>query len=282
MSTYCIFKSNVVISRLLPVSFKYVNSQVNKWDVDGRRFVIMKPSLWSYNEEGGFTNMAYGSLMLYVIRDNEAFLTLVSCWRSECHTFVTAFGEVIVTMEDMCELFRLELERGLLKPLLGNKPESMDLDDWEELQAKVVFMILLNLAPKIKYQTLKTTLLIGKKTLLVDDVISALMDTSRVNGTSSSSQGEGLVVRLENKNGQGRGRCRSRNMYSGHGKDMSKSRGTHNKFSIEYWYCKEIGHIARECPERKDKKNGKKHVNNANVAKKMTKAAMVILLGVIG
>ncbi|KAK2966255.1 hypothetical protein RJ640_005134 [Escallonia rubra] len=33
------------------------------------------------------------------------------------------------------------VQQGLLKPLLGNKPESMDQDDWEELQAKVVSMI---------------------------------------------------------------------------------------------------------------------------------------------
>ncbi|KAK2988820.1 hypothetical protein RJ640_022531 [Escallonia rubra] len=40
------------------------------------------------------------------------------------------------------------VQRGLLKPLLGNKPESMDLDDWEELQGKAVSTILLYLAPK--------------------------------------------------------------------------------------------------------------------------------------
>ncbi|KAK2965407.1 hypothetical protein RJ640_001484 [Escallonia rubra] len=248
------------------------------------------------------------------------------------------------------------VQQGLLKPLLGNKPESMDQDDWEELQAKAVSTIRLNLAPKVKYQvltetsttalwqklekiymskslsnrlylkkdlyqlrmeegsdlgdhisefnrlvsqlssidvkleeedqailllsslpksyeTLKTTLLIGKETLLVDDVMSALMDSSRVNGTSSSNQGDGLAVRYENKNGHGRGRGRSRNRNSGHGKDMSKSRGKQNKSSIECWYCKEIGHIARKCPERKDKKNGKKHVNNANVAEEDDKSS---------
>ncbi|KAK2995032.1 hypothetical protein RJ640_021189 [Escallonia rubra] len=77
------------------------------------------------------------------------------------------------------------------------------------------------------YETLKTTLLIGKETLLVDDIMSALMESSRVNGTSSSSQGEGLGVS---------------------------------------WYCKEIGHIARKCPERTDEKNRKKLMNNDNVA----------------
>ncbi|KAK2975045.1 hypothetical protein RJ640_021054 [Escallonia rubra] len=232
----------------------------------------------------------------------------------------------------------------------------MDYDDWEELQAKAVSTIQLNLASKVKYQvstetsptalwqklekiymskslsnrlylkiymyqlwmdegsnlgdhisefnrlvsqlssidvkleeedqvilllsslsksdeTLKTMLLIGKETLLIDDVMSALMDSSRVNGTSSSSQGEGLVVRSENKNGHGRGRGRSRSRNPGHGKDRSKSRGKQDKSSIECWYCKEIGHIARKCPERKEKKNGKKHVNNANVAKEDDKSS---------
>ncbi|KAK2988324.1 hypothetical protein RJ640_000311 [Escallonia rubra] len=101
------------------------------------------------------------------------------------------------------------VQQGLLKPLLGNKPESMDQDDWEELQVKTVSTI--------------------------------------------------------------RGRSRNRN--SGHGKDRSKSRGKQDKSSIECWYCKEIGHIARRCPERKEKKNGKKHVNNANVAEEDDKSS---------
>ncbi|KAK2988823.1 hypothetical protein RJ640_022534 [Escallonia rubra] len=104
----------------------------------------------------------------------------------------TNFGIWQSTVKDIL------VQQGLLKPLLGNKPESMDYDDWEELQAKAVSTI------------------------------------------------------------------------------RSKSRGKQDKSSIKCWYCKEIGHITRKCPERKDKKNGKKHVNNSNVVKKMTKAAMVI------
>ncbi|KAK2993766.1 hypothetical protein RJ640_025073 [Escallonia rubra] len=140
-------------------------------------------------------------------------------------------------------------------------------------------ILLLSSLPK-SYETLKTmlligneTLLIGKETLLVYDVMSVLMDSSRVNGTSSSSQSEGLVVRYENKNGHGRGRDRSRNRNPGHEKDRSKSRGKQDKSSIKCWYCKEIGHIARRCLERKEKKNGKKHVNNANVAEEDDKSS---------
>ncbi|KAK2982605.1 hypothetical protein RJ640_024665, partial [Escallonia rubra] len=115
----------------------------------------------------------------------------------------TNFGIWQSTVKDIL------VQQGLLKPLLGNKTESMDQDDWEELQAKAVSTI--------------------------------------------------------------RGRSRSRN--SGHGKDRSKSRGKQDKSSIECWYCKEIGHIARRCPERKEKKNGKKHVNNANVAEEDDKSS---------
>ncbi|KAK2968561.1 hypothetical protein RJ640_006752, partial [Escallonia rubra] len=115
----------------------------------------------------------------------------------------TNFGIWQSTVKDIL------VQQGLLKPLLGNKPESMDQDDWEELQAKAVSTI--------------------------------------------------------------RGRSRSRN--SGHGKDRSKSRGKQDKSSIECWYCKEIGHIARRCPERKEKKNGKKHVNNANVVEEDDKSS---------
>ncbi|KAK2967143.1 hypothetical protein RJ640_006112 [Escallonia rubra] len=195
----------------------------------------------------------------------------------------TNFGIWQSTMKDIF------VQQGLLKPLLGNKPKLIDQDDWEELQAKVVYTIRLNLTPKVKYQvltktsptalwqklekTLKTTLLIGNETLLVDNVMLAFMDSSRVNGTSSSSQGEGLVVRSENKNGHGRGRGRSRSRNSGHRTDRSKSRGKQDKCSIECWHCKEIGHIARKCPERKEKKNGKKHVNNANVAEEDDKSS---------
>ncbi|KAK2973983.1 hypothetical protein RJ640_013544 [Escallonia rubra] len=221
-----------------------------------------------------------------------------------------------------CTVKDILVQQGLLKPLQGNKPDSMDHDDWEKLQAKAVSTIRLNLALKedqyqlrmdegsdlgnhilefnrlasqlssidvkleeedqailllsslpTSYEILKTTLLIGNKTLLVDDVMSALMDSSRVNCTSSSSQGEGLVVRSENKNDHGRGKCRSRSGNSGHVKDMSKSREKQDKSSIECWYCKEIGHIARNYPEKKEKKNGKKYVNNVNVAEEDDKSS---------
>ncbi|KAK2968975.1 hypothetical protein RJ640_012429 [Escallonia rubra] len=143
---------------------------------------------------------------------------------------------------------------------LVSQLSSIDVKLEEEDQA----ILLLSSLPK-SYKTLKTTLLIGKKTLLVDDVMSALMDLSRVNGMRSSSQGEGLVVRSENKNGHGRGICRSRSRNPGHGKYRSKSRGKQDKSNI--------GHIARKCPKRKEKKNGKKHVNNANVAEKDDKSS---------
>ncbi|KAK2970137.1 hypothetical protein RJ640_025756 [Escallonia rubra] len=149
---------------------------------------------------------------------------------------------------------------------LDNERQRLYQDDWEELQAKAVGLYLRYrnwIAPKVKYQ----------ETLLVDDVMLALMDSSRVNGTSSSSHDEGLVVRSENKNGHGRGRGRSRSRNSRHGKDRSKSRGKQDKSSIKCWYCKEIGHIIRKCPKRKDKKNGKKHVNNANIAEEDDKSS---------
>ncbi|KAK2981221.1 hypothetical protein RJ640_030610 [Escallonia rubra] len=145
---------------------------------------------------------------------------------------------------------------------------SIDVKLEEEEQA----ILLLSSLPK-SYETLKTTLLIENETLLVDDVMLALMDSSRVNGMSSSSQGEGLVVRFENKNGHEKGRGRLRSKNSGHGKDMSKSRGKQDKSSIECWYCKEIDHIVRKCPKGNDKKNGKKHVNNANVAEENDKSS---------
>ncbi|KAK2981287.1 hypothetical protein RJ640_006988 [Escallonia rubra] len=141
-----------------------------------------------------------------------------------------------------------------------------------KLEEEDSVILLLSSLPK-SYETLKTTLLIGNVTLPVDDVMSALMDSSRVNCTSSSTQGKCVVVRSENKNGHQRGSGRSRSRNSGHGNDKSKSHGKQEKSSIECWYCEEIGHIARKCPERKDKKNGKKHVNNTNVAAEDNKSS---------
>ncbi|KAK2973414.1 hypothetical protein RJ640_011648 [Escallonia rubra] len=140
------------------------------------------------------------------------------------------------------------VQQGLLKLLLGNKPESIDQDDWEELQAKF-------------------------RMDEGSDLGDQISEFNRVNDMSSSSQGEGLVVRFENKNGHVSGRGRSRSRNSGHGNDKSKSCRKQDKSSIECWYCKEIGHIARKCPKRKDKKNIKKHVNNANVAEEDAKSS---------
>ncbi|KAK2973978.1 hypothetical protein RJ640_013539 [Escallonia rubra] len=67
-----------------------------------------------------------------------------------------------------------------------------------KLEEEDQMILLLSSLPK-SYETLKTTLLIRNETWLVNDVTSALMDSSRVNGTSSSSQGEGLVVRFAAK-----------------------------------------------------------------------------------
>ncbi|KAK2989875.1 hypothetical protein RJ640_015207 [Escallonia rubra] len=60
---------------------------------------------------------------------------------------------------------------------------SIDVELDKEDQA----ILLLSSLPK-SYETLKITLLIGKETLHVDDALSALMDSNKVNGTSSSSQ----------------------------------------------------------------------------------------------
>ncbi|KAK2970059.1 hypothetical protein RJ640_006532 [Escallonia rubra] len=88
-------------------------------------------------------------------------------------------------------------------------------------------ILLLSSLPKV-YETLMIMLLIGKETLHVDDVMSALMNSSKVNGTSSSSQGDGLMARSENKNGSWK-------------RQMSVSRGKQDKSSIECWW-KEIRH----------------------------------------
>ncbi|KAK2978046.1 hypothetical protein RJ640_000707 [Escallonia rubra] len=186
--------------------------------------------------------------------------------------------------------------------LINNKIESPI--SKRLLQAKVVSTIRLNLAPKVKYQVLTETSptplgqklekiymskSLSNRLYLKKDLYQLRMDEGSDLGDHISefnrlvSQLSSIDVKLEeedhaillseNKNGHGRGRGRSRSRNSGHGNDRSKSRGKQNKSSIECWYCKEIGHIARKCPKRKDKKNGKKHVNNANVAEEDDKSS---------
>ncbi|KAK2970581.1 hypothetical protein RJ640_022818 [Escallonia rubra] len=122
---------------------------------------------------------------------------------------------------DRCSLRAGNILSPWPRPQFAGQHQQRILD--VKLEQKDQAILLLSSLPK-SYETLKTTLLIGNETFLVDDVMSALMDSSRVNGTSSSSQGE------------------------------------------------DIGHLPRKCPERKDKKNGKKHMKNTNVAEEDEKS----------
>ncbi|KAK2984349.1 hypothetical protein RJ640_014199 [Escallonia rubra] len=74
-----------------------------------------------------------------------------NCYDKQSDFVTSGIKSFQSTMKDIL------VQQGLLKPLLGNKPESMDQDDWEELQAKVVSTIRLNLGPKVKCQVLTET-----------------------------------------------------------------------------------------------------------------------------
>ncbi|KAK2977168.1 hypothetical protein RJ640_026679 [Escallonia rubra] len=134
------------------------------------------------------------------------------------------------TMKYACEQFDGKTNLGIWQSMVNDILVCIDVKLEEEDQA----IFLLSSLPK-SYETLKTTLLVGKETLLVDDTLSALMDSSRVNGMSSSSQGEGLVVRTS----------------------LVLNAGIVKRLVI-----------LQGSPERKEKKNIKKHVNNADVAEK--------------
>ena len=79
------------------------------------------------------------------------------------------------------------------------------------------------------------------------------------------SQADGLIVKSESSN---RGRSRSKGRNSNRNRSQSKSRA---KKDVECFYCHKKGHYKNQCKELKEhleeKKNGKKPLESASVAK---------------
>ena len=109
---------------------------------------------------------------------------------------------------------------------------SVEIEIDEEYQAIILLASLLK-----SYETLVTTLLVGKQTLMVDEVTTALLETEKIKQPSSSSLAESHIVKEDNKTKSRRGRSKSRGRNGQN--DRSKSCP---KKDVECHYCHKRGH----------------------------------------
>jgi len=120
--------------------------------------------------------------------------------------------------------------------------------------------MLLNSPPtSLTYKNLVTTLMWVKETLILKEIISALLSFNlRKKIGDENSKGEELVVRSNQECGKNKSRNESRN-----NKSRSKS---NKKKDIQRYKCGKIGYITQECLEKKkgdvkNKENSSKSMN---------------------
>lgn len=94
------------------------------------------------------------------------------------------------------------------------------------------------------FDTLVTTLLIGRETVSVDEVTAVLFQTEAFRKPGNSSHSEGLVATGDQQCGRGTDRG-SGNRRSSRSKSKGKSTG---KFKC--FYCQQEGHMKRDCLQR--------------------------------
>lgn len=114
------------------------------------------------------------------------------------------------------------------------------------------------------FDTLVTTLLVGKDTLKVDEVTTALLETETLRKLVKNSQAEGLVAKGESSEQRGRGKVRnSGSRSSSRSKSKGKSRG-----KFECYYCHKLRHLKRDCNQRKFdlKENNEDNSQNSDQA----------------
>ena len=108
--------------------------------------------------------------------------------------------------------------------------------DDEKIGDESQAIILLNSLPN-SYKEVKAAIKFGRKTITLDEVISALRswELEMKNSQKTNGSGESLNVR---------GRPNNRNQSSNRGKLSSKSRGQGNKWwkKVKCYNCQEIGH----------------------------------------
>jgi hypothetical protein len=117
-------------------------------------------------------------------------------------------------------------------------------------------IMLLSSLPK-SYETLVTTLLVGKSTLTVNEVSTALLETANMKKPSGNVNGDQVLLTTSG-NRYGRGESRGRNYGQ---RDRSQSRPRRD---VECYYCHKKGHVRRDCEELT------KHLDSKRKSKEIT------------
>lgn len=103
-------------------------------------------------------------------------------------------------------------------------------------------IILLVSLPK-SFEKLLTALLVGKMTLIVNEVLTTLLETENIKHPSSSSYiDQTLIIRLESNHGK----SKSRGRYDDRSDNYSQSRFWKD---VECYYSHKKGHVKRNCEE---------------------------------
>ena len=107
-------------------------------------------------------------------------------------------------------------------------------------------LVLLVLLP-LSYESLMTALLVGKSTIKMDEVTAVILQNEvlrRENPALSSGGGSSALVASRGAKGGRRNDRRSQRGRSKSRRDLSK---------IRCYRCEELGHLARNCPQLKNR-----------------------------
>ncbi|GJZ18409.1 retrovirus-related pol polyprotein from transposon TNT 1-94 [Tanacetum coccineum] len=112
----------------------------------------------------------------------------------------------------------------------------------KESSAEGAFMLLTSLPPS--YDNFVETLLYGRESLTLEDILSSLNSRELKKRTDAKDDGDGLYVRgrSDHRGNQGRGSSRSK----------SKGKGT---YKLKCYICYSEDHLKKDCPKRNKKKS---------------------------
>lgn len=116
------------------------------------------------------------------------------------------------------------------------------------------------------YKPFVQTMLSGRTTLTLEDVLKALRDNERMTRTEGYSTGENVLATEDSNRGRGFNRGGG-----SRGRSKSRGRGDRDMSNVKCYYCNETGHMQIRCPQfredlksMRNSKEGKKG-NETNV-----------------